>query len=75
MKYIGHLEGSFKDKVSGNDIKYAKLFVTFTRDDVVGVACKEIKCKTDLIPELKKLKPDQEIEVFYDQYQRAVKVV
>lgn len=71
MKLIGYYEGSFNDKVTGKEIKFAKLYVNYVQNGVNGQKCEEIKCNIALVPELKKINFGSDVEVMYDKYGRA----
>lgn len=75
MKYIGHMKGTFNDRNTGKEINFAKLYVTYPQDGVVGLKCEEIKADCSLVPELAKLAPGTEIDVYYDKYKRAISVI
>lgn len=75
MMYVGHMKGSFKDRNTGKEINFAKLYVTYKQDGVVGVKSEEIKCDYRLVPDLERLHTGDEIDVYYDRYQRATRVI
>lgn len=69
------MKGSFKDKNTGKDINYAKLYVTYPQDNVFGLKAEELKCDYNLVSEVEKLKVGTEIEVYFDRYQRVQKIM
>lgn len=75
MNYVGHMKGSFKDKNTGKEINYAKLYVTYPHDGVIGLKAEELKCDFNLVPELEKLKVGSKVEVYFDRYQRVQKIL
>lgn len=71
MKYVGHMKGSFKDRQTGREVNFLKLYVVYPREGVVGMKAEELKVDYRLAPDLDKLQPDQEIDVYFDRYQRV----
>ncbi len=75
MKYVGFMKSSFKDRNSGREVEFAKIYVTYEKAGVVGQKAEELKCSVALVPDLEKLELGTEIELMYDRYGRAQNVV
>lgn len=76
MVVIGSMHGSFKDRKTGEDISYAKLYVTYPFDSPDGKVpdgCMGQKCEALSVPldALNGLKVGDEIVPVYNKYGRV----
>lgn len=80
MVVIGAMHGEFKDKDTGKEISYAKLYVTYPFDLLNGKTpdgCIGQKCEALSVPvaSLDGVKVGDEIEPVYNRYGRVQEVL
>lgn len=73
MIFTGFYKGSFKDKTSGKDISFAKLYLSTKGDDIYGMRTNEYKTvvNDDFLNEVKRIPLGSEVSVYFDEYKRV----
>lgn len=71
MNVVGKFLGTGKDKETGKEFKYARIYVTYPNDHTEGMVAEEIKVKPD---QLNDVMIGDDIEIGYNKYGKAERI-